>query len=131
MAMHARPVPADPYNPMPPTTSLKADNDTIRHPSPFVPIRIPIFALVIWINDIVVKILNIIGGRPIVRHKGAVRSRAFSDPNESAEDGTVQIEMKAFANSTSFSSSSSTTKTPKGVRATSGRVKLGARPKLD
>ncbi|KAH9484036.1 hypothetical protein JR316_0003515 [Psilocybe cubensis] len=98
---------------MPPATSFKADNDIIRHPSPF--------------------ILNVIGGRPIVRHKGAAKSQTYRDPNEIAEDGTVQMEMKSFTNSPSFSSSSSTstTKPPKGIRPTSGRVKLGSRPKLD
>ncbi len=52
MAMHAKPVPADPYNPMPPLAAQRpGETDTIRHPSPFVPIRLPIFAVVIWLND--------------------------------------------------------------------------------
>lgn len=155
MAMHARPVPSDPYNPSPSpavnaidiNASDTTDNDTIRHPSPFIPIRLPIFAPVIFINDAVVRVLNFIGGRPIVRPQqtdagsgkgysmsrsaNVGRARAFSDPEDSAEDGNgpgvgagVQLEMKPLP-----SGSSSTTST--GMRAPSARVKLGARRKVD
>jgi len=108
MAMHARPVPVDPYNPLPPPTPIPSssheETDTgIRHPSPFIPIRLPIFAVVIGINDAIVRVLNFIGGRPIVRHAHSSnpsmgggsgpglgpsgRRRALSDSAESAEDG--------------------------------------------
>ncbi|KAJ7489864.1 etoposide-induced protein 2.4-domain-containing protein [Mycena galericulata] len=84
MAMHARPVPDDPYSPHPPGSRF-SDNDVIRHPSPYIPIRLPIFALVMWLNDWIVRILSVGGG------KGAPtsfrRNRAFSDGVESVEAG--------------------------------------------
>ncbi|KII89010.1 hypothetical protein PLICRDRAFT_139174 [Plicaturopsis crispa FD-325 SS-3] len=84
MAMHARPLPKDPYSPSP------AYDDTIRHPSPFVPIRIPIFAPVIWLNDWIVWVLSVGGGSrpgPRVSASGIGRGRAFSDGAESVEAG--------------------------------------------
>ncbi|KAF5330643.1 hypothetical protein D9619_006027 [Psilocybe cf. subviscida] len=149
MAMHARPVPSDPYNPSPsPPLNASAgdttDADTIRHPSPFIPIRLPIFAPVIFVNDAVVRVLNFIGGRPIVRPQqteigggggggksaaGMGRGRAFSDAADSAEGGSgvgVQLEMRPLP-----LGPSSTTTTTTGMRAPSARVKLGARRKAD
>lgn len=99
MAMRTRPLPIDPYNPS--LTSRSANDDQqedeiVRHPSPFIPIRIPVFALVIWINDAIVRILNALGGRPVVRH-GHRHSLSMnyrrgrydrdSDAEESMEDG--------------------------------------------
>lgn len=131
MAMHARPVPTDPYNPMPLASQNPQENDTIRHPSPFVPIRLPIFAIVIWLNDAIVRILNAIGGRPIVRHQAAARMRRFSDASESAEDGvnSPRMEMQPLKNKQSSASSSSSSAKPS--RETSGRVKIGMQRKLD
>lgn len=83
--MHARPVPIDPYNPIP-----QDDSDTLRHPSPFVPIRIPVFGIVMWLNDLIVRILSV-GGGPS-RKTSTARSRALSDARESVEDGeTTQL----------------------------------------
>ncbi|EFI28440.1 hypothetical protein CC1G_13973 [Coprinopsis cinerea okayama7 len=88
LAMHSNPRPHDPYNPLPPSTNAP---DTIRHPSPFIPIRVPVFALVIWLNDNIVRILSVGGGRPAGSSStgGGVpgRSRAFSDAAESVEEG--------------------------------------------
>ncbi|KIM49454.1 hypothetical protein M413DRAFT_438637 [Hebeloma cylindrosporum] len=127
MAMHAKPVPADPYNPMPPLpASRPGENEVVRHPSPFVPIRLPIFALVIWLNDGIVRVLNAIAGRPVVRHKAAARSRAFSNASESAEDGVSQMELNTFRGP----GTSSTTLKPT-ARPTSERVKIGTRRKHD
>lgn len=78
MAMHAHPVPIDPYVPVPPVKS--EESEIIRHPSPFVPIRLPVFAVVMWLNDLIVKTLTG-GGRTLNR------SRTFSDPTESVEEG--------------------------------------------
>jgi etoposide-induced 2.4 mRNA len=97
MAMHARPAPIDPYNPMPPSKARPGETtETIRHPSPFVPIRLPIFSIIIWSNDSIVRVLNVIGGRPIVKHKEAARRRGFSDASENVEDGGGSLELKAF-----------------------------------
>ena len=129
MAMHAKPVPTDPYNPMPPLAAQRpGETDTIRHPSPFVPIRLPIFAVVIWLNDWVVRLLQVIGGRQIVRHKEAPRPRRFSDASESAEGGanTVPMEMKSLQNSTPAAPSAA-----KGTRVGTTRVNIGTRRKVD
>ncbi|KAF8162907.1 etoposide-induced protein 2.4-domain-containing protein [Crassisporium funariophilum] len=128
MAMHARPVPLDPYNPMPPMPSSKPEeNEVIRHPSPFIPIRLPIFAIVIWINDAIVKVISVIGGRPIVRHKAASRGRAFSDPSENVEDGDAgHVELRAFNNTATSVSSKALP-----LRSTNGRVNIGGRRKRD
>lgn len=53
MATRARPLPLDPYNPIP------NDSSVVRHPSPFLPIRLPIFAAVIWLNDSIVRFLSV------------------------------------------------------------------------
>ena len=104
MAMHARPVPLDPYNPLPPTSSATFVNrstmsnaeETIRHPSPFVPIRLPIFAVVIWLNDCIVRVISVGGGNG-GKGSGGARSidkgRTMSDGFEKAEEG---IECDAF-----------------------------------
>ena len=78
MAMHARPVPQDPFNPQ--LSSEK--NDTVRYPSPFIPIRLPIFAAVIWLNDLIVRILSVGGSAGEPRHK-----RLPSNSSEKAEEG--------------------------------------------
>ncbi|KAJ7090030.1 etoposide-induced protein 2.4-domain-containing protein [Mycena crocata] len=82
MAMHARPVPDDPYSPL----SRSNDNDVIRHPSPFIPIRLPIFAVVVCLNECIVRAVSVGSG------KGAGpasyrRNRAFSDGTDSVEEG--------------------------------------------
>lgn len=77
MAMTARPAPQDPYNPLP-------SADVVRYPSPLIPIRLRIFAIVIWLNDIIVQILSITGSAgQITRHH-----RALSHSSEKAEEGT-------------------------------------------
>lgn len=85
MAMHARPEPLDPYNP--------SGSDTIRHPSPFIPIRIPIFLPVTFLNDWIIRIINIgskipgalsgSGNAPV----RPIHRRAVSDDAESIEEG--------------------------------------------
>ncbi|TFK54842.1 hypothetical protein OE88DRAFT_1600146, partial [Heliocybe sulcata] len=74
MAMHAHPVPQDPYNPIP-------DTETRLLPSPYVPIRLPVFALVIFVNDWIVRVLGFVGGSR--RHR-----RGMSEVEaESVEEG--------------------------------------------
>lgn len=76
MAMTAQPAPQDPYNPL-------SSSDTVRYPSPLIPIRLPIFAIVIRLNDFVVHILSITGtARQVKRHH-----RAHSHSSENAEEG--------------------------------------------
>ncbi|ESK96916.1 uncharacterized protein Moror_6494 [Moniliophthora roreri MCA 2997] len=110
MAMHARPLPNDPYSPL---LSLphrsNEQSDVVRHPSPFIPIRLPIFALVMYLNDWIVRVFSIGGARP-------GRSRALSDTTntESMEEGSG-IHNESI---------------PLQPRATKDRLKLGRR-KLD
>lgn len=89
MAMHAHPVPLDPYSPLTPLTPTNSSTDEIiRHPSPFVPIRLPIFAIVIWLNDWLVRIISLSGGsRGGNRGKRGGRGRGLSDGFERAEEG--------------------------------------------
>jgi etoposide-induced 2.4 mRNA len=103
MAMHARPVPLDPYNPLPPTSTASTNysttqsaEETIHHPSPLIPIRLPIFALVIWLNDWIVRAISVGGGSGGRARSGARsvgRTRATSDGFEKVEEG---IDLGAF-----------------------------------
>lgn len=97
MAMHARPVPLDPYNPivsLPPGMSSSTLED-IRHPHPFIPIRLPIFALVLWLNDWVVRLLSLGGASAVGKQQlpGVPREtkrghrRMFSEAVDSMEEG--------------------------------------------
>ncbi|KIY51021.1 hypothetical protein FISHEDRAFT_17946, partial [Fistulina hepatica ATCC 64428] len=73
MAMSAHPVPQDPYIPVAPAAHGHGDvshlngaddaADRIRHPSPYVPIRMPVFAIVMTLNDLFVRLLNFGSGR--------------------------------------------------------------------
>lgn len=120
--MHAHPQPLDPYNPLPPSTS-DADSNTIRHPSPFVPIRIPVFALVIWLNDSIVRVLSVGGGGPTHGSRGYQKSRDLTELSESVEMGE-SYEMKGKGDSGGV-----TTPLPR-IRQTRERVALSRR-KLD
>jgi len=79
LAMGARPVPIDPYNPQ------ASDADPIKHPSPFIPIRLPVFALVLWMNDALTRLLSI--GSSAGSSGG--RARTLSDHGESIEEGDM------------------------------------------
>ncbi|KAF5391282.1 hypothetical protein D9757_001942 [Collybiopsis confluens] len=106
MAMHARPVPVDPYNPT-------SDADVLRHPSPFIPIRLPIFAPVMFLNDWIVRIVSVGGGSGI---RNAHR-RGLSEDAETVEQGE-RIEMQSRRDTTSLSSR------PSGSRIHIGRRKM-------
>ena len=56
MAMHAHPVPVDPYNPS--SAASASEGAPIIHPSPYVPIRLRVFAPVIFLNDCIVSVLG-------------------------------------------------------------------------
>lgn len=91
MAMHARPLPQDPYNPLP------QSDDTIRYPSPYLPIRMPVFALVIWLNDWVVRLLSVGTRTPSAR---SGHRRVPSDGgSEQVEEG-ASIEMDGMGTDT-------------------------------
>jgi etoposide-induced 2.4 mRNA len=98
MAMHAHPVPLDPYNPLPPVSQISSarsnTEEMIRHPSPFIPIRMPIFGVVIWLNDLIVRIISVGGGGRGGGARSIVKGRTMSDGFEKAEEG---FELDAFA----------------------------------
>lgn len=90
MAVHAQPVPLDPYNP------AGDEHDQLRHPSPFVPIRLPVFTPVVWLNDLIIRIISVIGsfGGAPTRGNSSVtnlpkprHSRVLSESAESVEEG--------------------------------------------
>ncbi|KAL1668440.1 etoposide-induced protein 2.4-domain-containing protein [Schizophyllum commune] len=102
MAMHARPAPADPYNP-----AAEA-----RHPSPFVPIRLRVFAPVMWLNDWVVRVVSVGGGGKAKGHK-----RGMSEgETETLEQGEVGTPSAIPGVGRGF-----------GARAATSRVQLGRR----
>ena len=88
MALHANPKPVDPYNP------TGEHHDRLRHPSPYLPIRIPVFTPVVFLNDLVIRAISIIGlfggppaqGDPVTASRTR-RPRALSESVESVEEG--------------------------------------------
>ncbi|KAA1471315.1 hypothetical protein DENSPDRAFT_929466 [Dentipellis sp. KUC8613] len=87
MAMHARPVPYDPYNPLPPASQTgQGAQQSVLHPSPYVPIRLPIFRPVIFINDCVVRVLSL-GTRRSGDGWGGPQPRAWNENADSVEAG--------------------------------------------
>ncbi len=84
MAMHARPIPIDPYNP------VGDQEEHLRHPSPFIPIRIPVFTPVVFLNDFIIRIINLgssVGGSSGRGGTNLGRRRALSESVESVEEG--------------------------------------------
>jgi len=73
-AMHAHPVPIDPYNPSSPTSASAVA--PILHPSPYVPIRLRVFAPVIFLNDCILHFLQIEGLQLVEEWKRAMRTTA-------------------------------------------------------
>lgn len=95
MATHARPVPLDPYHPVASTRySDKNTTDTETYPSPFIPIRLPVFAPVLWLNDRIIELLNIVAGGST----GAqIRQERMRSPElDRTESGTQGVEMNAL-----------------------------------
>ena len=73
MATRSRPLPADPYHPIP-----SEGSEVIRYPSPFVPLRLPIFRLVILMNDFIVRALSVGAGGKRAASPSAPPSSASS-----------------------------------------------------
>ena len=109
MAMHARPSPIDPYNP--------SGGEVLQHPSPYIPIRIPIFAPVTFLNDSIIWFIsvstrtaaNLAGGGSsssgisAMSGLGTGHRRTLSDGVESVEEGSGResIEMNSIRPSSS------------------------------
>jgi len=116
MAMHAQPVPFDPYNPY--DSRKSSESDVIRHPSPFVPIRLPVFALVMFLNDWIVRIISV-GGYG-TRSTSHAHRRRMSEDSESVEEGGPRAGSRSVTPGINFSSRGST----------SSRINIGKR-KMD
>ncbi|EGO20993.1 hypothetical protein SERLADRAFT_452135 [Serpula lacrymans var. lacrymans S7.9] len=130
MAMHARPVPQDPYNP---TSAARDSPDATRYPSPLVPIRIPIFSVVIWLNDLIVRVLSVGGGSGAKAAKG--HRSALSDGAEQAEEG-AGIELSPVketirAPTAPKRSTTATRYDTRSVSSSATRALNNARRKLD
>ncbi|KAG9100662.1 hypothetical protein FS749_013898 [Ceratobasidium sp. UAMH 11750] len=82
MAMSAKPKPDNPYQPLPPS---EHDTPDPVFPSPFIPIRIPFFAPVIWLNDQVANVLDFsTGGR---RRRPSTTTSVSVSGMEGVEEG--------------------------------------------
>ncbi|KAF9452287.1 hypothetical protein P691DRAFT_661291 [Macrolepiota fuliginosa MF-IS2] len=114
LATHGRPTPFNPYNP-----TSTTDSDVIRHPSPFIPVRLRVFAPVVFLNNLVAKFLDIVV--PPTKSTHVNRRNTYSDLSESVEEGTG-IELKTMQEGARS----------QPIRATRGRVNIGvSRRKLD
>lgn len=97
MAMHAHPVPMRPYNPLAP------QDGSVLYPSPFIPIRMPILAPVVWLNDRVVSVFSVGGVKDRSAKQPGLRGtegrkRGMSESTAvSVEEGTVDQEMELNA----------------------------------
>lgn len=87
MAMHAHPLPLHPYSPV----SDLSDSQDTRYPSPFVPIRLPVFALVIWLNDWVVRLISVGAGGGGKRALG--QGRGLRTSTRSADSRSERAEL--------------------------------------
>ena len=102
MAMYARPVPLDPYNPARGTAHDDAGHPGGggggRYPSPLLPIRVPVFAPVLFLNDWLVRVLSVGsgggGGGGYGRATG--HRRVLSDNVESIEEGGAEAQLTRF-----------------------------------
>ena len=129
MAMYARPVPLDPYNPTSSMRGAVGVDDTIRYPSPLVPIRIPVFAPVIWLNDWIVRILSVGTGGSASAGYGGGRGvgigtrhqRVPSDSVESIEEGEA-VEMDTMRVRSALSDAGRARVRVPGTTTTSGRT---------
>jgi len=110
LATHGRPVPLNPYNP-----TSTTDDDLVRHPSPFIPIRLRIFAPVVFLNDLIAKLLDLVV--PPTKSHHVSRHRGFSYSSGNVEEG-IELNMMKKA-------------TPAPVRPARNRVHIGTPRKLD
>jgi etoposide-induced 2.4 mRNA len=95
MATHARPVPLDPYKPS--TNMIRYGEDSsingpVIYPSPFIPVRLPVFAPVLWLNDRIIGLLNVMGGGTSV--SSSIRQERLRSPElDVTESGGEIVEM--------------------------------------
>jgi len=83
MAMHAHPLPIDPYNPSSPASA--SSGAQTMHPSPYLPIRLRVFAPVIFLNDCIVSVLSL-----CMRSRKGTRPAIFSPDRGGAASGRME-----------------------------------------
>ncbi|TFK84519.1 hypothetical protein K466DRAFT_496432 [Polyporus arcularius HHB13444] len=129
MAMYARPVPLDPFNPTSSVRGATGGDDIVRYPSPLVPIRIPVFAPVIWLNDWIVRILSVgTGGSASASYgggrgvgTGTRHQRIPSDSVESIEEGDA-VEIDTMSVRSALSDSGRVRTRGVGTSGSTGRL---------
>src|ERR1700743_851103 len=82
--MYANPIPQQPYSPSPPVRDNFTGEETYPLSSPFIPVRLPVFKLVIWINSLVIRGIDYVtsGGKS----EGSRSSRAHGKQGDGEED---------------------------------------------
>jgi len=92
MAMSAHPHPIQPYSPLPPRPhpNPRIQEDVVLHPSPFIPIRIPIFAPMIFLNEVLLKIVSVGTG-------GSGKARRQSESIAMMEGAQVRAQTQGAA----------------------------------
>lgn len=88
MAMYANPKPDNPYQ------LLHDSSPNAIFPSPFVPIRIPFFAPVIWLNDRVANLLDFSTGGKRRRPSGGQQARQMEGVEEGVGKPTFRVRRK-------------------------------------
>lgn len=129
MATRSRPLPVDPYNPIP-----SEGSEVARHPSPFVPLRLPIFRLVILMNDLIVRALSVGAGgkRATSPSTSSGASSKFGRKSEGYgfADGIDHLEEGADTETIELHASAESRPMPAPLAAGRRRVNIG-RKKLD
>ena len=88
MAMQAKPKPDNPYQ------LLHNSSSSAIFPSPFVPIRIPFFAPVIWLNDQVANVLDFSTGGKRRRPSAGQQARQMEGVEEGVGKPTFRVRRK-------------------------------------
>jgi len=130
MATRSRPLPADPYNPIPLDGSGAA-----RYPSPFIPLRLPIFRPVILMNDLIVRTLSVGTGAKRATSPSSPLHATHSKSGRKNEgygfaEGFDNIEEGGNAETIELHARSAIHSTPTPAAAGRRRVNLG-RKKVD
>lgn len=130
MAVRSRPLPADPYHPIP-----SEGSEAIRYPSPFIPLRLPIFQPVILMNDLVVRVLSVgAGGKRAASASASLRGARLKVGKKGegyrSIDGLESVEEAGDTETIELHASTANRPMPTLSAAVRQRVNIG-RKKLD
>ncbi|KAG8818399.1 hypothetical protein FRC17_010851 [Serendipita sp. 399] len=79
LAIYANPIPSQPYSPAPPIVSSTTGETVYPLPSPFIPVRFPVFRLVIWINAWVIRGLDFLTSSRRTRNRMDTTNKRWED----------------------------------------------------